>query len=55
MATASSAQIKLGIVRMPFMSRRVMKTSQRGDSVCAPAIAIGMEMMMAKAVAITAI
>ena len=37
------------------MSRRVMKTSQRGESVCAPAIAIGMEMTMANAVAMTAI
>ena len=37
------------------MSRRAMKTSQRGESVCAPAMAIGIEMTIAKAVAMTAI
>ena len=54
-ATAINAQIRLGIVRMPFMSMRARKTSHAGERVRAPAIAIGIERMIANAVAMTAI
>jgi hypothetical protein len=42
-------------VRIAFIKSRAMNTSQRGDNVCAPAIAIGTDSTIANAVAITAI
>ena len=55
MATAISAQIRLGMVRMQFIAIRAITTSQRGDKVCAPAAASGNAKTTEKNVAMTAI